>query len=246
MSYTADMRKVKGVPLYVQIRESFRLRIQSGELEVGSQLPSEETLAKDYGVSRMTLRRAMNDLVEEGLIVRKHGEGTLVFSAKVTRDYATLTSFYEDAQSRGLKPSSRVVKKKIIKADSEIAKNLMINEGEPVFNIIRLRLVEDNMVMAVHDLYIPVSLCPWIEDTNLEQASLYDLYDRHGLPIAWGSQIVEARSATEEQAKYLNIESDSPVLYSERVSYTSKNLPVERVVAVSPGDRFSIKLVMRR
>ncbi len=246
MTYTDNIGKVKGVPLYVQIRESIRSRIDTGELKAGGYLPSEETLAKDFGVSRMTLRRAMDDLVQEGLIVRKHGDGTLVSSTKVMRDCTTLTSFFEDARARGLKPYSRVVLKEIIKADCEVAKKLMIDEEDDVFHIIRLRLVEDEKVMALHELNIPVSLCPWIEDVNLEQASLYDLYENHGLSIEWGSQIVEARSATAQQAKYLDIPINIPLLCSERISYTSTNIPVERVVSVSPGDRFSIRLVLSR
>ena len=246
MTYADNIGKVKGVPLYVQIRESIRSRIDTGELKAGGYLPSEETLAKDFGVSRMTLRRAMDDLVQEGLIVRKHGDGTLVSSTKVMRDCTTLTSFFEDARSRGLKPYSRVVLKEIVKADSEVAKKLMINEGDDVFHIIRLRVVEEEKVMALHELNIPVSLCPWIEDVNLEKESLYDLYENHGLSIEWGSQIVEARSATAQQAEYLEIPINIPLLCSERISYTSKNVPVERVVSVSPGDRFAIRLVLSR
>ena len=246
MTISNNIGHMKGVPLYVQIRESIRERIKIGEFKVGSHLPSEETLAKDFGVSRMTLRRAMDDLVQDGLIVRKHGDGTLVSSTRVMRDYTKLTSFFEDARERGLKPHSKIALKRIVEADNIVRAKLMLNEGEKVFHIIRLRLVEENRVMSVHEVYIPVSLCPWIEDVNLEDASLYDLYESHGLAIEWGSQIVEARSATPEQAQYLNIPLDLPVLYSERVSYTNKNIPVERVEAVSPGDRFSLKLVMRR
>lgn len=246
MDISNNIGKLKGVPLYVQIRESIRTRIDSGEFAVGCHLPSEDALAKEFGVSRMTLRRAMEDLVQDGLIVRKHGDGTLVSSTKVQRDYTKLTSFFEDARARGLKPYSCIMIKEIVKADKDIAAKLMINDRDPVFHIIRKRLVEDEKVVAIHELYIPVALCPWIEDANLEQASLYDLYQDHGLAVEWGSQIVEARSATKEQSENLNIEPDSPVLFSERISYTSKNIPVERVVAVSPGDRFSLKLVMRR
>lgn len=240
------LEKINGIPLYVQIRESLRDRIKEGEYEIGSLLPSEETLAKDYGVSRMTLRHALNDLLNDGIIIRKHGVGTQISSTKVLRDYSQLNSFFEDARNRGLKPRSQVELLEIVPADQRVAAELMIEPGTEVYHIFRKRLVEDNQVIALHELFIPVHLCPWIETANLEGESLYDLYGRHGLTIEWGKQLVEARCANPRTARDLGINPGDPVLYSERISFTNNNLPVERVIAVSPGDRFSLNLVMRR
>jgi GntR family transcriptional regulator len=238
--------KINGIPLYVQIRESIRERVKEGEFEVGSLLPSEEALAKDYGVSRMTLRHALDDLLTDGIIIRKHGIGTIISSSKVVRDYSQLTSFYEDAKKRGLKPRSEVSSIEKIAANKLVASDLMIKEGDQVFHFFRKRLVEDNQVVALHELFIPVQLCPWIEEVRLEGESLYDLYDRHGLSIEWGKQLVEAHNASAAIARELEIETGAAILYSERISFTNNNLPVERVIAVSPGDRFSLNLVMRR
>lgn len=240
------LEKINGIPLYVQIRESIRERVRKGEFEVGSLLPSEEALAKEYGVSRMTLRHALNDLLTDGFIIRKHGVGTIISSSKVMRDYSQLTSFFEDAKKRGLKPRSRVDLIEKIPANQLIASELMIELGAEVFHIFRKRLVEDNQVVALHELFIPVQLCPWIAEVNLEGGSLYQLYAEHGLSIEWGKQLVEARCASEKIAQKLGIEPGAPILYSERISFTNNNLPVERVIAVSPGDRFSLNLVMRR
>lgn len=238
--------KINGIPLYVQIRESIRERVKEGEFEVGSLLPSEESLAKEYGVSRMTLRHALDDLLTDGIIIRKHGVGTIISSSKVVRDYSQLTSFFEDAQKRGLKPRSEVSLLEKIPANKKVASDLMIEPGNEVFHIFRKRLVEDNQIVAMHELFIPVQLCPWIEDTRLEGESLYDLYDRHGLTIEWGKQLVEARNASPKEARELDIDPGAAILYSERISFTKNNLPVERVIAFSPGDRFSLNLVMRR
>ena len=240
------LEKINGIPLYVQIRESIRERVKSKEFEVGSLLPSEEALAKEYGVSRMTLRHALNDLLTDGIIIRKHGVGTIISSSKVMRDYSQLTSFFEDAKQRGLKPRSQVDLIEKVPANQLVASELMINTGAEVFHIFRKRLVEDNQVVSLHELFIPVQLCPWIEDVNLEGESLYQLYDEHGLTIEWGKQLVEARLASQQTARELGIEPGDPILYSERISFTRNNLPVERVIAVSPGDMFSLNLVMRR
>lgn len=238
--------QIKGVPLYVQIRENIRTKIENREIKVGTQLPAEADLADMFGVSRMTVRRAIEDLVMDGLLIRKHGTGTIVSSRKVVRDYTKLTSFHEDAQSRGMHPISRILKMELILPPDDCIEKLMIKETEKIYHIMRLRNVDDNQIIALHELFISQSLCPWIEDVDLENESLYELYEKHGMAIEWGNQIVEAHSATEEQANYLQIPAGSPLLYSERVSYTANNIPVERVIAVSPGERFSINLILRR
>lgn len=240
-----QLNRKNGIPLYVQIRESLRERIKESEYGVGTLLPSEESLAEEYGVSRMTLRHALDDLVKQGLILRKHGVGTIVSSSKVMRDYSRLTSFFGDARKRGLKPNSKVDLLETIPAADQVASDLMIEPGEEIYHILRRRLLEDE-VIALHELFIPADLCPWISEVDLETGSLYDLYDQHDLSIEWGKQIVEARCAEETAAEELQIAVGSPVLYSKRISFTKNNLPVERVIAVSPGKRFSLNLVMRR
>lgn len=237
---------LKGVPLYVQIRETIREKIESREIKVGTRLPAEADLAEMFGVSRMTVRRAIEDLVMDGLLIRKQGTGTIVSSRKVVRDYTRLTSFHEDAQSRGMHPLSRVLKFEVILPPADYVQKLMIKETDKVYHVIRLRMVDDNQIIALHETFIPQSLCPWIEDANLENESLYTLYEKHGLAIEWGKQIVEAHYVTEQQAHCLQIPTGSPVLYSERISYTANNVPVECVTGVCPGDRFSINLILRR
>lgn len=237
---------IEGIPYYLQIRETIKERINAGEYPVGEYLPSETSLASQFGVSRMTLRRAIDELVQEGLLSRKWGTGTMVASKKVIRDYTKLTSFHEDVALRGMEPSSKLIFKEIIKADNRDAEKLLINKGDEIFHALRLRMVENQIPMAVHELFIPLSVCPWITSLDLEKDSLYAAYDFHNLAIKWGSQIVEARLATPEQSKYLDIDVNSPVLYSDRLSFTQKNVLVERVIAVSPGKRFSLNLTLAR
>jgi GntR family transcriptional regulator len=204
------------------------------------------SLSKKFGVSRMTVRRAIEDLVREGILIRKWGEGTIVSSSKVVRDYTRLTAFHEDAKNRGLKPSSKMISKEVIEADQKNAKLLSIKERDKLFHLLRIRLTENLGIVALHELFIPVSICPWIDTVDLEESSLYTLYEVHQLKIEWGSQIVEARLPTNKQSELLEISSSTPVLYSDRISYTHNNIPVERVIAVSPGDKFSLNLVMKR
>lgn len=240
------MEDLKGVPIYVHIREDIREKIHAKEFKVGAFIPAENDIAKLYGASRMTVRRAIDDLVQEGLLIRRQGSGTIVSSTKVVRDYSRLTSFFEDAKNRGMNPKSRLLLKELVSANEDTAKKLMIDPGDALFHLIRLRVVEDNKIIALHNVHIPQSICPWIDDADLNNESLYRLYEEHRIPIEWGRQIVEARAATPEQARLLNVEPGTPLLHSERVSYTNANLPVEYVIAVSPGDCFSMDLVLHR
>lgn len=237
---------LKGVPLYVQIRERIREKIRKNELTIGSFLPAETELAEMFNVSRMTVRSAIDDLVTEGLLIRKQGTGTLIASKRAVRDYSRLTGFHEDMKSRGMNPSSKVIKKELIPASEEFADKLMIQPGSKVFHILRLRFVEDNQIIALHRLYIPQGLCPWIEEADLNKESLYELYTKNNLPVEWGRQIVEAHTAMEIEAKYLEIEVGTPILYSERISYSKNNIPLEHATAWCRADRYSMNFILKR
>jgi len=239
------LSSAKGVPYYVQIRETLRNKVSKGAYLVGEKLPPEVELSKEFGVSRMTVRRAIEELVQEGILLRKWGEGTFVSSNKVVRDYSKLTAFHEDASNRGLKPFSKIISTEIINADQKIADILKIKTGEKLFHALRLRLTESLGIVALHELFIPLLLCPWIESADLENASLYSLYEMHNVKIEWGTQIVEARLPTKRQAVLLDVSMNTPVLFSDRTSFTKNNIPVERVIAVSPGNKFSLHLVLK-
>jgi len=237
---------LKGVPLYVQIREKIREKIKRNEITVGSFLPAETELADMFKVSRMTVRSAIDDLVAEGLVIRKQGTGTLIASKRAIRDYSRLTGFHEDMKSRGMNPSSKVIMTEIVPAAEEYADKLMIQPGSNVFHILRLRYVEDNQIIALHRLYIPQALCPWVEGADLNKESLYELYSQNSLPVEWGRQIVEAHSAVEMEAKFLEIEPGTPILYSERISYSKNNIPLEHATAWCRADRYSMNFILKR
>lgn len=243
-----NIHEVKGIPLYVQIREELRMRIVNHELKIGTQLPSENDLAEHFGVSRMTLRKAVDDLVSDGMLLRKQGVGTIVASEKVIRDYSALFGFYEDARNSGYSPFSKLLSKEVIKANRKIANAIAVSEGEPIFHISRLRYLSGDIPPVLHDVYVSKSLCPWLEDDtiDLEKESLYHLYETHGLTIHWAKQLVEARVASKSEAELLSYEVGGPLLYFERIIYTQENLPIEMVIALNPGDHYSVDLVLKR
>lgn len=237
--------KHKGKPLYLQIRETLQELIVDGRIAVGEQLPSEDDLAQFFGVSRMTVRHALGDLVGNGIIRRVHGTGTIVASRKIVRNYNRLNSFFEDAQRYGLNPSSQLLERESIPATSQVAKALDIEVGTQVVHLTRLRY-SNQRIIAINEVYTPEHLCPWLMEENVDTQSLYYLYERNGFKLEWGHQLIEARAASAEQARILEIDPGSPVLYLERTTFASNDLPIEWTQAYSAPDRYSIEMILKR
>lgn len=240
-----DLDQISGIPIYVQIRERILAQIQNNEIGMGDKLPTEEEMAHDLGVSRMTVRRAIEDLVDEGLLQRKRGIGTFVVAKKMTRHYTDLTSFYEEAMEQGLQPSSVVLSLKIIPATPEIAGYLNIKPGALVHQVKRLRLLNKEPI-ALHIAHIPCHLIDTLDKGELESQSLYHIYNAHRLPAQWAKQRIEAHIANEELAEYLDLEVGAPILYSARTTYTIDDAPVEWVQGYSSGAGYAVEFTMTR
>src|SRR5947199_10859387 len=178
-------------------------------LDVGEAIPSERRLSTDFGVSRLTLRAAVEDLVRDGYLVRRHGSGTFVSHPKIAQQL-TLTSFSEDMRRRGMVPDSRTISLDNVTAGPQVARALNISPGARVFQIRRLRLA-DGEPMALETLHVPVSLVPGLTAAQLEHASWYELLEaRYNVVIASGLQTIEPTVTNEEEAKMLHVPLHSP------------------------------------
>jgi len=142
--------RAEGVPIYIQIRESLRADIMQGTLKRGEQLPSENDLALKYKVSRMTIRESIEDLVDEGLLYRRHGVGTFVAYPHLQRDHTRLTNFFDKAENEGLAVQAKLLKLEVIPAKPRVAEALDIPVGSHVIRVKTLRFVNDAPV-TVHD-----------------------------------------------------------------------------------------------
>src|SRR3954469_18796671 len=143
------------------------------ELRVGDAIPSERRLTVSLGVSRPTLRNAIDELVRGGLLVRRHGSGTYVAEAKIALPL-TMTSFSEDMARRGMRPSSAVLSFETISAGAKLGQRLRISPAEPVWAIRRLRLADDE-TMAIEFLHVPKRVVPKLRREDLEGHSFYEL-----------------------------------------------------------------------
>src|SRR6266571_6118621 len=159
------------------------------ERRVGDAIPSERRLSAEYGMSRLTVRAALDELVREGYLVRRHGSGTFVGEPKIAQQL-TLTSFTEDMRRRGMVADSRTISLENVHAGPQVGRALHVSPGARVFRIRRLRLADD-VPMALETLHVPVSLVPGLTAAQLEHGSWYELLeDRYNVVIASGLQTI--------------------------------------------------------
>ena len=237
--------RADAAPLYAQIREALRADIREKALVPGQRIPSEEELAARFGVTRMTVRNGIADLVDEGLLYRRQGVGTFVAQPVMERDHSRLTSFAETARAQGIDIRVRVLIADILPAKLHVAKALGLQEGELVGHVNTLRLANGTPV-TVHDAHIPYRLFPLILQEDLEARHLWDVFEAHGYPVKRATQRVEARAAGEEMASVLGIEAGAPILYKERTVYADDGTPVEFAYCYNRGDRYALTVTLYR
>ncbi len=212
-------------------------------LDVGDSLPSERRLAEDLGVSRPTLRQAIDGLVAEGLLDRRHGSGTYVAEPRIAVSL-TMTSFTEDMIRRGMRPGGRVLSFRTETAGARIGRRLALSPAEEVFTIRRLRLADD-ATMAIETLYMPRVLLPGLRRQDLEGRSFYDLLRGEGVAIASGTETIEPTVTTTEEAADLGVPVHMPAFLIQRVTRDGDGRPLEYVRSVYRGDRYRLELDLR-
>lgn len=233
------------IPMYHQLEEYIKQLIESGQLVPGDVLPSEREYSVKYGISRMTVRQAIINLVNERFLYRIKGKGTFVMEQKLEQDLQGLTSFSEDMKARGMKATSKLVRFEIIPAHFKLAKLLDIQEHGPVYEIVRIRLAEE-IPMALERTYISANLVQGLTD-EIVQNSLYKyIEDTLHMKIASGTQVIEAAIANEQEVKYLEIPEQSPIMIMERSSRLEDQTIFEVVKSSYRADRYKFMIDLKR
>jgi GntR family transcriptional regulator len=208
-------------------------------LGVGDAIPSERLLSSDLGVSRLTVRAALDDLVREGYLVRRRGSGTFVSEPKIAQEL-TMTSFTEDMRSRGMTPASRTLELRVAPAGAHLGRLLHVSPSEPVVIVTRLRLA-DRETMAIETLHVRETLVPGLSAQDLERRSFYELLsDTYGIEIVGGTQTIEPTVTNEEESAGLGVPLHSPAFLFERVTRSLSGEIVEYVRSIYRGDRYRI------
>lgn len=235
----------EGVTLYAQIREAIREQIANGDLKPGEKLMPEEELAARMGASRMTIRRGILDLIDEGVLYRRRGVGTFVAHRHIARNHNRLTGYMESAAEEGFVPGIEVLIREVSGAKLMVAMALALRENEPVFRVRTLRLA-DGEPLAIHDEHVPYKLYPDLLDDDIETRQLWELLSDYGYPVKRAVQRVEARPADEEIAHLLGIEEGAPILYKLRTVYSEDGTPMEFAICHNRGDRYSLTTTLSR
>lgn len=208
-------------------------------LQVGDALPPERVLAADVGISRMTLRRALDDLVAQGLVVRRQGAGTFVGEPKISQPL-TATSFSEDMRSRGFTPGSRTIELEETYAGPRLGHRMGLSPGARLLRVRRLRLADDEP-MAIETLHVPLDLVPGLVADDLEDKSFYALLSgRHGIRLARATQTIEPTVTDEVESALLGRPLHSPSFLFERTSWDDRDRAVEFVRSIYRGDRYKL------
>jgi GntR family transcriptional regulator len=232
------------LPLYVQVREHLRSQIAS--MASGELISPEPVLCQEYRVSRITVRKAIDDLVSESLLIRKQGRGTFLAPPKLIHELNSITSWTDQLKSLNYIPHTVERSIEEMKAPKPIASMLQIGATDPVIVMRRLRLANDEPITHMVN-YLPKSLVPNFREAMQDAESLYQvLGDRYSLVASRATDTVTARAATDMESERLGLEPWAPVIAVTRIAFLANGRPFEVSVAISRGDRFEYRVNLFR
>lgn len=238
-SITID--RTSPVPLYHQLVSEIKTAISTGSLTAGTMLPNELDIAAQLHLSRPTVRKAMDELVRAGLLVRKRGVGTQVVSNEIRRPLS-LSSLYTDLTRSGVTPSTKVLEFDVVPAPRDIAEELNLAEGTEVYHLLRLRL-ENNQPLAIMENWIPAHLGT-IDKADLEKQGLYDTLRALGVTFSLAHQTVGATIADDFQAKTLDTGIGAPLVHMKRTALDDVGTRVETGKHVYRADLYSFEMTL--
>jgi GntR family transcriptional regulator len=242
MNHQRPLDRNSPVPLYFQIAENLKQAISDGTLKPGERLDNELDLTERLGVSRPTVRQAVQRLVDQGLVVRRRGLGTVVVSPRIMRPVA-LTSLYDDLANNGRQPATTVLGVTSVTADADIARLLSVPAGTEVLSVDRLRLADGTPLALMHN-YVPARLLHGEPRDALEKTGLYELLRSQGVRLHAGEQVIGARRATLHEAKTLGAPRGATVLTMTRTTFDHNGTPVEHGSHAYLAERYSFRMTL--
>lgn len=236
---------VDKTPKYQQIIQYIIEKIEKKEFKDGEKLPTEQELCSYFNVSRISVRKAYDELMHRGYIVRKHGKGSYVNVEVTVMQLNTLQGFTEEMKSRGMEVTSKILSFNLIDANEKIAGKLQIDEKSKVYLIERLRYADD-MPMAIEMVHIPYFYCPNLEQHDLSNSLYGILQNYYRVNPVKASQSIEAGLATKKEHEVLNVKQRSAILRIERISYLNNNMPLEYVISSYRGDKYKFDVMINK
>jgi GntR family transcriptional regulator len=228
------------LPLYYQIKQQIKQNIVGGLLSPGTALPSERELCERYGVSRPTVRQAMQELLAEGLLERRRGVGTYVAQPRIQHQLTSLLGFSERMERENRTPATRQLEHRVLSktdADANVASVLGIGQNELLLRLVRLRLANNEPIL-LETVHLPLARFAGLDTVDLEQESLYrTLRDRYGVGISTLRETLEPIVLDQHHATLLCADPGSPAMLTRITTYDQAGLPVEYTSSLVRGDR---------
>lgn len=233
------------VPIYEQIAQHLRARVQEGEFALGDQLPTEDELTVAYAVSRSTLRKALALLTGEGMVARTSGKGTFVTLTPLRQPLHELSSFAESMTEQGYAISIQPLSSELAEPTPRLRGQLRLKDGEQVLLLERLHVVEGNPV-GVDRLALPVWVQERVDVETLMTKSTYHVLEEAGIAFGRAEQRVAATSASARLAEVLLVRVSHPILMVERLAFSAEGQPVEHMLGHYRGDRVMLDMSLVR
>jgi len=231
------------IPFYQQLKDGLTEAIRTSTLAPGVQLPSEREFCEYFGVSRLTVRRALNDLSSAGWVMSQPGKGTFVRQYKVEQGVQQLMGLSEDMKKRGYAVTSEVLELAVMTAPPAIAAQMKLGPDGEVVLLERLRCL-DGEPLALEHSYLNHRFCPGIVNYDLTTSLYKILREVYGCKIAQAEQVYEAVAADEHQARLLQVDERAPLLGSERTTFLDNGHVIEQGTAWFRGDRYKFRTVL--
>lgn len=241
--------KSSPIPLHVQLKRALARLIEEGKLKPGDRIMSESELCEKYNISRITARRAIDDLAREGYLRKIPGKGTFVSAPKIVEKLGFLVTFTEDMLSRGLKPGSKLLKRDVIKPATDILECLQLSEGERAIYLERLLLANEEPI-CFQKVFLPLKIFAGflaVDEKEVETKELCDVLNMFvPRPVVWARQALESVLITGKEAKLLGVPEGSPGLLCERTTFDEADNPVEYVEFLYRADRYKFMVNLAR
>jgi GntR family transcriptional regulator len=234
------------VPYYEQIVSQIRALIKDQKFVEGQRFYSEGEVARMLAISKMPVRQAFQKLRSEGLLIISRGKKPVIGSGKLPWNFQELRGFSEEMRRRGLQPSAKVLSLDLRDPDGEAVQALKLPDAEKVYALKRLRYVDGEPV-AVVTSYLPAAVFPEIDKQNLENQSLYQIFEQvYKRRLHWAEEVIGAAIANPEDARVLQTAPGSAVLLIKETTYDIRELPIEYSVSVLRGDRYTASVISVR
>lgn len=235
-----QLDKTSARPLYVQLDDVLRAKIEQGVWKENQMIPSENELAKMYNISRVTARSVVKNLVSEGLLYRVQGKGTFVASPKIMTRSSAWGGIESQLENLGMKTEVSLIHFEEAEPTESVAKKLKISSNTPVWHIICLCQADD-VPVSIHKTFIPCHLCPTLKAEELSNGKLYEkLRDRFNLTPDIIYETLETTHVTENEAKLLNIKRNEMSIFVEIINKTHKGSIYRFDKIIIRGDKIKL------